>query len=149
MNFCQEPSVKKCRLCFSSYITLDRNSVSLSNYQPKYDTVNIMFSARANQKFNYNISSFIKYGLMDNCHPYEIKTSSIVLCLVAFLEALKIVHSSTPSDCKLAKSNQTLKQHFGYSISKSSNWILLVCVLQVWYTPTKIYTHGKQNLAKT
>lgn len=62
-----------------------------------------MFSARVNQMFNY--SSFINYGLMDNCYLYEIKTSSIVLCLVAFLEALKTVHFSTPSDCKLVKSN--------------------------------------------
>jgi len=64
-----------------------------------------MFSAIVNQMFDYNVSSFIKYGLMDNCHPYEIKTSSTVLCLVAFLEALKIVLFNTPSDYKLVKSN--------------------------------------------
>lgn len=65
-----------------------------------------MFATRVNQMCSYDISSFIKYGLMDNCHPYEIKGSSVELCLVAFLEAMEVVHFSTSlSDCQLVKIN--------------------------------------------
>lgn len=56
---------------------------------------------------SYNISSFIKCGLIDNCHPCELKASSIVLCLVASLVAMQVVHFSTPppNDCQLEKIN--------------------------------------------